>query len=148
MYYNATAIVRRRNDGAGFQSGQKAESKIRLNVKINGTYVSGFRVVVELFSVHMKLVPAVDGEVLGVVSGVNATVSQPEGGCFEVKSIARPSVVFEESAPDNLMPSARAAPTPLAYLPRNCRRHLCRLSPNPNPNPSLILILTLTRTES
>ena len=36
MHYNATAIVRRRNDGAGFQSGQKAESKIRLNVKING----------------------------------------------------------------------------------------------------------------
>ena len=63
----------------------------------------------------MKLVPAVDGEVLGVVSLVNATVSQPEGGCFEVKSIARPSVVFEESAPDNLMPSARAAPTPRAY---------------------------------
>ena len=60
----------------------------------------------------MKLVPAVDGEVLGVVSLVNATVSQPEGGCFEVKSIARPSVVFEESAPDNLMPSA---PTPRAY---------------------------------
>ena len=42
----------------------------------------------------MKLVPAVDGEVLGVVSGVNATVSQPERGCFEVISIARPSVVL------------------------------------------------------
>ena len=45
----------------------------------------------------------------------NIIVSQPEGGCFEVKSIARPSVVFAESAPDNLMPSARAAPTPRAY---------------------------------